>query len=168
MSATTDDAFDPPYVKGADDAAGSQSQLDAEMAQIMAQYEASGVSETQPRLDYAPYRSSILRHPTKNPRHADPETIELHAPAFGERDVHPLESDLTIQDGGEPIGERIRISGRILDGDGRPVRGQLVEIWQANAAGRYIHKRDQHPARSTRTSRAWGGASRGRTAPNRS
>src|SRR5690625_2985288 len=44
------------------------------------------------------------------------------------------------------IGERIRVTGRVLDGEGRPVRNQLVEIWQANSAGRYIHKRDQHPA----------------------
>lgn len=146
MTAENDDTFDPPYVKGADDAADTQTQLNDEMAQISRQYEASGTVENQPRLDYAPYRSSILRHPTKDPRHTDPETIELHAPAFGQRDVHPLESDLTIQDGGEPIGERIRISGRIVDGSGRPVRNQLVEIWQANAAGRYIHKRDQHPA----------------------
>ena len=57
-----------------------------------------------------------------------------------------LESDLTIQHDGDPIGERMVVTGRILDGDGRPVRRQLVEIWQANAGGRYIHKRDQHPA----------------------
>ncbi len=65
---------------------------------------------------------------------------------FGERDIGPLEADLTIQDGGDPIGERIIVRGRVLDGQGRPVRRQLIEIWQANAAGRYIHKRDQHPA----------------------
>jgi protocatechuate 3,4-dioxygenase beta subunit len=88
----------------------------------------------------------LLRHPTKDLRHADPEGVELAAPVFGQRDVDPLEADLTIQGGGEPIGERIRITGRVLDGDGRPVGGQLVEVWQANAAGRYIHKRDQHPA----------------------
>jgi hypothetical protein len=57
-----------------------------------------------------------------------------------------LESDLTIGGAGDPIGERIGVRGRILDGDGCPVRRQLVEIWQANAAGRYIHQRDQHPA----------------------
>lgn len=103
-------------------------------------------AETQPRLDYPPYRSSILRHPTKSLHHADPETIELYSPAFGHQDVHALESDLTIQHNGEPQGERIIVSGRVLDGDGRPVAGQLVEIWQANSSGRYIHKRDQHPA----------------------
>ncbi|RLV48221.1 protocatechuate 3,4-dioxygenase subunit beta [Nocardioides mangrovicus] len=103
-------------------------------------------SGPQPRLDYAPYRSSILRHPTKALKQADPEGAELLAPVFGPTDVDPLEADLTIQDGGEPLGERIRVQGRVLDGDGRPVRRQLVEVWQANASGRYIHQRDQHPA----------------------
>lgn len=130
--------------------ADSQETINKEIADIHAAYrkgvEAGEPEETQPRIDFAPYRSSLLRHPTKNLHHADPETIELWSPAFGERDVHVLESDLTIQHNGEPLGERIVVRGRILDGDGRPVRRQLVEIWQANAAGRYIHKRDQHPA----------------------
>ncbi len=102
--------------------------------------------EPQPRLDYPPYRSSLLRHPTKDLHPADPEGIELWAPVFGERDVDPVEADLTVQHPGEPIGERMKVTGRVLDGDGRPVRHQLVEIWQANAGGRYIHERDQHPA----------------------
>ena len=58
----------------------------------------------------------------------------------------PRRADLTIQHAGEPLGERIIVTGRVLDGEGRPVRNQLVEIWQANASGRYVHKRDQHPA----------------------
>ncbi|TFH54475.1 protocatechuate 3,4-dioxygenase subunit beta [Glutamicibacter arilaitensis] len=128
----------------------SQDEISGEIASIHEAYRqevlAGNRAETQPRIDFAPYRSSLLRHPTKNLHHADPETIELHSPAFGQRDVHALESDLTIQHNGEPIGERIVVAGRVLDGDGRPVVGQLVEIWQANAAGRYIHKRDQHPA----------------------
>jgi protocatechuate 3,4-dioxygenase beta subunit len=102
--------------------------------------------ETQPRLDFAPYRSSLLRHPTKAMPLVDPEEVELLGPVFGHRDVSPVEADLTIQDRGEPVGERTVVTGRVLDGDGRPVRHQLVEIWQANAGGRYIHKRDQHPA----------------------
>ncbi|WP_040795184.1 protocatechuate 3,4-dioxygenase subunit beta [Nocardia higoensis] len=129
-----------------DSASASQADMNAEMAVISAEYAAAGTVENQPRLNYAPYRSSLLRHPTKDPHHADPETIELFAPVFGHRDVARLESDLTIQAAGEPVGERIVVTGRVLDGDGRPVRNQLVEIWQANAAGRYIHKRDQHPA----------------------
>lgn len=130
-----------------------QHQVSAEIAAVAADYAASKAAagsghgaETQPRLDYPPYRSSLLRHPTKDLHHADPESIELFAPVFGERDIALLESDLTVQHTGEPIGERMVVTGRILDGDGHPVRNQLVEIWQANAAGRYIHKRDQHPA----------------------
>lgn len=129
-----------------DAAAASQGAISREIREQHEQYRASGTRETQPRLDFAPYRSSALRHPTKDLHHPDPELIELTSPAFGHRDVGELERDLTIQHGGEPIGERIRVSGRVLDSAGRPVRGQLVEIWQANAAGRYIHKRDQHPA----------------------
>jgi protocatechuate 3,4-dioxygenase beta subunit len=136
-------------VYSSDGAASTQSAVSDEIAAIAFEYAAgprpSGL-ETQPRLDYPPYRSSILRHPTKDLQHADPETIELFAPVFGNQDVDPLEADLTIQHNGEPIGERIVVTGRILDGDGRPVAGQLVEVWQANAAGRYIHQRDQHRA----------------------
>ena len=101
---------------------------------------------TQPRLDYPPYRSTLLRHPTKSLHHADPETIERWAPCFGHQDVAAEEADLTIQHLGEPIGERIVVTGRVTDGGGRPVAHQLVEVWQANAGGRYIHKGDRHPA----------------------
>jgi protocatechuate 3,4-dioxygenase beta subunit len=157
MPANTDESFDESHVieSGApvtdsDAAADTQDVISEQIAAIHEAYakaKADGAAEeTQPRIDFPPYRSSILRHPTKDLHHTDPETIELWSPAFGHRDVHPLEADLTIQHNGEPLGERIVVQGRILDGDGRPVRGQLVEIWQANAAGRYIHKRDQHPA----------------------
>jgi len=141
-----DDAFDAPVVVSSDTASTTQADVSREIAEIAADYQRSGLEETQPRLDYAPYRSSVLRHPTKDLHLVDPETIELWAPCFGERDVSPLEADLTIQEGGEPLGERIVVTGRVVDGAGRPVAGQLVEIWQANAGGRYIHKRDQHPA----------------------
>jgi protocatechuate 3,4-dioxygenase beta subunit len=104
------------------------------------------LGDPQPRLDFAPYRSAVLRHPARSLRYADPEGAELVAPVFGFTDVDGLESDLTIGGAGEPIGERIMVRGRVLGGDGRPVRRQLVEIWQANAAGRYAHRRDQHPA----------------------
>ena len=129
-----------------DSAQDNQATISDEIARIHDDYQRAGVEETQPRLDYAPYRSSLLRHPTKDLHHADPETIELFAPVFGQRDIGTLESDLTIQHNGEPVGERIVVTGRVVDGEGRPVRHQLVEIWQANASGRYIHKRDQHPA----------------------
>ena len=126
-----------------DAAAATQAEINAEIAAIAATRTGE---ETQPRLDYAPYRSSILRHPTKSPYQADPEAVELSAPVFGPQDVDPLEADLTIQHLGEPIGERIVVTGRVTDGDGKPVANQLVEVWQANAAGRYLHQRDQHPA----------------------
>src|SRR5271166_895958 len=112
-----------------DSAATSQQEISAEIATIESGYQRAGVQETQPRLGYAPYRSSLLRHPTKDLHHADPEGVELWTPCFSERDVHPLESDLTIQHRGEPIGERMVVTGRVVDGDGRPVRRQLVEIW---------------------------------------
>ncbi|GAB6898914.1 protocatechuate 3,4-dioxygenase subunit beta [Kineosporia succinea] len=120
-----------------------QEQLSAEIA---AAQENVHPGARQPRIDFPAYRSSVLRHPTKDLRHADPEGVELVAPVFGHGDVDPIESDLTIQGDGEPIGERMVLAGRVVDGDGRPVRHQLVEIWQANAAGRYVHKHDQHPA----------------------
>jgi protocatechuate 3,4-dioxygenase beta subunit len=106
----------------------------------------AGRRANHPPRDFRPYRSSGLRHPTHELVTLFPEEIERTAPAFGHVDVDPYESDLTIQHAGEPQGERITVTGRVLDGDGRPVRNQLVEIWQANASGRYIHKRDQHPA----------------------
>jgi protocatechuate 3,4-dioxygenase, beta subunit len=121
----------------------SQRVISEEIEKIQA---GAAAGETQPRLDFAPYRSAVLRHPARDLWYADPEGAELLAPVFGRSDVDPLESDLTIQGAGEPIGSRIVVRGRVLDGNGRPVRRQLVEIWQANAAGRYVHQRDQHPA----------------------
>jgi protocatechuate 3,4-dioxygenase beta subunit len=71
---------------------------------------------------------------------------ELTGPAFGDGAVGELDHDLTRQHAGEPLGERIVVTGRVVERDGRPVRKALVEIWQANAAGRYAHPVDQHPA----------------------
>jgi protocatechuate 3,4-dioxygenase beta subunit len=127
----------------------TQNQITQEINDLHADAEgrvAAGEKVPTTLYDFAPYRSSILRHPTKNPRLVDPETIELWSPAYGQRDVAMIESDLTLQHAGEPQGERMTIEGRLLDSWGRPLRNQLVEIWQANAAGRYIHQRDQHPA----------------------
>ena len=124
----------------------TQDEISAEIEALADAYAKAGEVETQPRLDYPPYRSSLLRHPTKALEPADPEGVELWAPVFGDRDVDPLEADLTIGRSGEPIGERMIVTGRVTDSQGRPVRRQLVEIWQANAGGRYIHLRDQHPA----------------------
>jgi len=70
---------------------------------------------------------------------------ELTAPVFGESDVRPGDADLTRQHDGEPLGERMVVTGRVLDEVGKPVRNTLVEVWQANAAGRYVHRRDDWP-----------------------
>jgi protocatechuate 3,4-dioxygenase beta subunit len=122
----------------------SQGDITAEIASIAAGYH--GGNESQPRLNYPPYRSSALRHPHSPLVRVDPDDLERAAPCFGEEDVDPCDADLTAGHPGEPIGERIIVTGRLLDTTGRPVPGQLVEIWQANAAGRYNHQQDQHPA----------------------
>ena len=76
-----------------------------------------------------------------------PQTMsELTGPVFGREAVGPLDHDLTRQHPAEPLGERIIVTGRVLDEDGRPIRHTLVELWQANAAGRYAHVIDRHDA----------------------
>jgi protocatechuate 3,4-dioxygenase beta subunit len=76
-----------------------------------------------------------------------PSTLsDTTGPAYGRAPVGELDNDLTRQHEGEPLGERIIVHGRVTDGDGRPVRGSLIEVWQANAAGRYTHHLDRHPA----------------------
>ncbi|GAA1842176.1 protocatechuate 3,4-dioxygenase subunit beta [Asanoa iriomotensis] len=100
----------------------------------------------QPPLAAPGYGSTRLRSP-HHPLLVLPQGLtELTGPALGERDFGALDNDLTRQHDGEPQGERIEVFGRVLDGDGRPVRDTLVEIWQTNAAGRYNHVGDQHPA----------------------
>jgi protocatechuate 3,4-dioxygenase, beta subunit len=92
------------------------------------------------------YKSTVKRAP-KRPLIVMPHTLsELTGPVYGHERIRPGDDDLTKQHAGEPLGERIVVHGRVLDEDGRPVPNTLVEIWQANACGRYIHKRDQHPA----------------------
>ncbi len=126
--------------------------------------EAAGERVPATAHDFPAYRSSVLRHPTKNPKLVDPETIELFSPAFGQRDVAAIESDLTLQHAGEPLGERMSVQGRLLDSWGRPVANQLIEIWQANAAAATSTSATSTPPRSTRTSPAPAGRSRTRTA----
>ena len=101
---------------------------------------------TQPDFYFPPYRSSVLRAPRK-PLVALPRTLsERTGPVFGHSIIGPNDHDLTAQHPGDPIGERIYVHGHVLDEDGRAVPGALVEIWQANAAGRYRHKVEQHNA----------------------
>jgi protocatechuate 3,4-dioxygenase beta subunit len=101
---------------------------------------------TEVEVDWPDYRSTRLRAP-KRPLVALPERFrELEGPVFGSDALDPLAADLTRHGGGEPLGERIVVEGRVLDEDGRPIRNALIEIWQANAAGRYRHEVDRHPA----------------------
>lgn len=104
------------------------------------------VETVDPPLYYPPYVSSILRAPMRPLIRVPLDFDHAPGPVFGRVKVGPNDHDLTRQHAGEPIGERIFVSGRVLDGDGRPVRDTLVEVWQANAAGRYIDPADQWPA----------------------
>src|SRR5688500_1017319 len=95
---------------------------------------------------YPPNRSTHLRHP-KQPRISiTPTRSELTGLVYPYAPIGTPDTDLTKQHAGEPIGERIILHGRVLDEDGRPVPETLVEIWQANAAGRYAHGVDDHDA----------------------
>jgi protocatechuate 3,4-dioxygenase, beta subunit len=92
------------------------------------------------------YVGTRLRAP-KEPLVVVPHTLsELTGPVFGESSVEALDADLTRQHDGEPQGQRIVVAGRVLGSDGKPLGGQLIEIWQANAAGRYRHEVDTHDA----------------------
>jgi protocatechuate 3,4-dioxygenase beta subunit len=104
-------------------------------------------------LDFEPpylhpdYRATVLRAPSQQlVRLPDEWFHHQRGPAFGRIPVRPLDADLTRQHAGQPLGERIILNGRVTDSDGRAVRGALVEIWQANAAGRYVDPADDHPA----------------------
>lgn len=95
---------------------------------------------------YADYRSTVPRSP-RQPLVRIPQTLtETTGPADWSRLMGAAAADLTKQHKAEPIGQRIIVSGRVLDESGRPVPHTMVEIWQANAAGRYIHKKDQWDA----------------------
>jgi protocatechuate 3,4-dioxygenase beta subunit len=102
--------------------------------------------DTEVDIHTPDYRSTRLRAP-KRPVVILPERFaDLDGPVFGDGLVAELDHDLTRQHDGEPLGERIIVTGRVLDDDGRPIRRALVEVWSANAAGRYKHEVDQHPA----------------------
>lgn len=103
---------------------------------------------SHPPLIYPDYKSTVLRGPTRPLAPAAPSLADLWSPVFGHDTVTEMDADLTrnARRNGEPLGERIVVTGRVVDERGRPQRNVLVEVWQANAAGRYIHKVDQHDA----------------------
>jgi protocatechuate 3,4-dioxygenase beta subunit len=105
--------------------------------------------ETQPAYLSPEYKSTVARSPRK-PLIPIPQSLsEITGPVFGHEALNPLDNDLTkngIKTGGEPMGERIIVTGRVLDENERPQANTLIEVWQCNAAGRYILAADQHDA----------------------
>jgi protocatechuate 3,4-dioxygenase beta subunit len=101
--------------------------------------------DVDPPLLYPDYRSTTLRAPQRPPIIVPDRFRDLENPVYG-HDIREADNDLTRQHSGDPQGERIIVTGRVVEEDGRPVPNTLVEIWQANAGGRYRHEGDQHPA----------------------
>ena len=97
----------------------------------------------EPALDFPAYKSTALRHPKQPLVYLPDQVTEMTGPQLGELRPGAIENDLTTAG---PVGERITVSGWLLDVDGRPIRDSLVEIWQCNAAGRYRHRWDNWPA----------------------
>lgn len=104
--------------------------------------------DSHPPYRHDSYQSTRLRGPCQPLVPIKQTLSEITGPIYGHGDVDPLDSDLTrnATRGGEALGERIIVTGRILDDRDRPVPDTMIEVWQANAAGRYIHKVDQHDA----------------------
>jgi len=101
---------------------------------------------SQPKLLYPPYESTVRRAPAQPLIRLPQNFSDLTAPVYGYQPIGGTDNDLTRQHAGEPLGERIVVAGRVVDEDGRPIPHTLIEIWQCNAAGRYRHSRDDHPA----------------------
>jgi protocatechuate 3,4-dioxygenase beta subunit len=104
--------------------------------------------QSHPPFIDADYKSSVLRGPGKPLVPLPASLSEITGPVYGHERVRELDADLTRNGitNGEPLGERILVEGRVLDDTGRPQPNTLIEIWQANAAGRYIHRNDDHLA----------------------
>jgi protocatechuate 3,4-dioxygenase beta subunit len=99
-----------------------------------------------PALLTPTYRSTVLRAPSQKPILLPHSMTELTGPVLGEGRVTAADADLSLADGGEAQGQRIIVHGQVRDSDGRAIPNTLIEIWQANAAGRYKHRWDQHDA----------------------
>ena len=103
------------------------------------------MNRVDPPLDSPDYRSTRLRAPHQPFVRFPLTPTETTGPQFGSDRVGALDHDLTRQHDGEPVGQRIIVTGRVVDAAGHPITGSLVEVWQANASGRYRHERDRWP-----------------------
>ena len=101
--------------------------------------------ELDPPYLYPEYGSTRLRAPREAPVVIPAGMLDIPGPEVPQAFVRSGDNDLTAQGRAAPQGERIVVAGRVIDADGRPVRRSLIEIWQTNAAGRYIHRADQWP-----------------------
>lgn len=109
-----------------------------------------------PELVYPPYKSTTHRGPTQPLLRVDAPVPVSQNIAPKSRILLPNDADLTAQGEAAPLGEKIVVTGRIVDEDGKPVRNSLLEVWQCNAAGRYRHKKDQHDAPLDPNFNGWG------------
>jgi|SRR5215469_202820 len=110
-----------------------------------APYRRSAAESHPPRL-YPDYKSSVKRAPRHALVRVEQTLSEITGPSRWRETLWDGDADLTHANGGEALGERIVVTGRVLGEDERPIRGALIEIWQANACGRYAHPSDQHRA----------------------
>ncbi len=108
--------------------------------------EQNALKNSQPPYLYPGYKSTQKRAPSQLLILLPGSLSHASGPVFGHESIRATDNDLTKQHAGEPQGERIIVTGRVVDDDGIPVRSALIEIWQANAAGRYRHQNDNHPA----------------------
>ncbi|GAB3169013.1 protocatechuate 3,4-dioxygenase subunit beta [Telluribacter humicola] len=104
--------------------------------------------DVQPPFLYPDYKSTVLRAPSRPLVPIKHTLSELTGPVYGHDLIRPFDNDLTMNArvNGAPLGERIIVAGKVTDERGRPISNTLVELWQANASGRYVHKVDQHDA----------------------
>ncbi|MDA0962460.1 MAG: protocatechuate 3,4-dioxygenase subunit beta [Proteobacteria bacterium] len=100
-----------------------------------------------PPAHHRDYKTSVTRSPKYAAISLDQTVSEITGPVFGHTDIDPIDNDLLsnfARPGESPVGERIIVHGRVLDENARPVPNTLVEIWQANASGRYRHRKDSY------------------------
>ena len=105
-----------------------------------------GVGDVWAPRAFPEYRTTIKRNPGNDLIMVNERLGEITGPVFGEQDLGGLDNDMTLVNGGEAVGQRILVHGKVTGWDNKPIPNTLIEVWQANAAGRYRHKNDSWPA----------------------